>query len=233
MAKQVAKAKRASSTSGDKEILEAMKPIVDGIAAMFGENCEVLIHSLDTLDHSIVYIANGHVTGRSIGAPITDLGIALLQESTLNNKNVTDCYYSTTSDGKTLRSVTVLIRNASNKPIGMLCINFNLSAPLLSLIDISKNAQPKSAQNDKSENFEVNIENLIRTVLQNTIKNINSQKQIPNHEKNKNIVNDLIKKGIFDIRGAIDIVARELSVSRYTIYNYIRENKFAAKKNSG
>jgi predicted transcriptional regulator YheO len=50
------------------------------------------------------------------------------------------------------------------------------------------------------------------------------------HEKNKIIVCELIKKGMFDIRGAIDIAARELSVSRYTIYNYIREHKSFQKK---
>jgi len=44
--------------------LESLKPVVDGIATMFGKNCEVVLHDLRNLERSIVAIANGHVTGR-------------------------------------------------------------------------------------------------------------------------------------------------------------------------
>jgi predicted transcriptional regulator YheO len=74
------------------------------------------------------------------------------------------------------------------------------------------------------------LDDLVKTTLRETITSISSHTNIPNHEKNKTIVCELIKKGIFEIRGAIDIVARELSLSRYTIYNYIRENRFSNKK---
>jgi len=35
---------------------------------------------------------------------------------------------------------------------------------------------------------------------------------------------------MFKISGVIDIVARQLGISRYTVYNYLREAKF---KNEG
>ena len=49
--------------------LESLKQIADGIAAQFGSNCEVVIHEVSSsrMDHSIVYIVNGHVSGRKIG----------------------------------------------------------------------------------------------------------------------------------------------------------------------
>ncbi len=214
-------------TAKDLATLESIKPIVDGIAALLGENCEVLLHSLENLDRSIVHIANGHITGRSVGSPITDLGMKVLREATSGNKDVVGSYYSKTADGKTLRSVTVLIRNEKKKPIGFLCINFNMSAPILSIL---KSFDLPAAQTETPENFATNIEELIQTTLHDAIISINSHKAIPNLSKNKIIVNELDKKGIFSIRGAIDIVARELSVSRYTIYNYLRENKFSRKK---
>ena len=39
-----------------------------GIAQQFGSNCEVVVHDLDSNDveHSIVAIENGHVSGRRI-----------------------------------------------------------------------------------------------------------------------------------------------------------------------
>ncbi|MFP3042651.1 PAS domain-containing protein [Treponema primitia] len=218
----------ASITVKDKQILDSVKPIVDGIAAFMGENCEVVLHSLESLDCSVIHIANSHVTGRGLGSPITELGMKILRESANTSKDVTDCSYSKTTDGKTLRSITVTIRNPANKPIGMICINMNMNAPLLSLINTL--AIPQAENPEGPENFVTNLDELIQTTLRATIININGHHDIPNHEKNKTIVCELIKKGLFDIRGAIDIVARELSVSRYTIYNYIREHKSSQKK---
>ncbi|GHU68729.1 DNA-binding protein [Spirochaetia bacterium] len=220
--------KSFSITLGDQQTLESIKPIVDGIAAIFGENCEVLLHSFESLDSSVIHIANGHVTGRGLGSPITDLGMKIIRESG-GGEDVTGCYYSKTTDGKTLRSVSVLIRNADDQPIGMLCINFNMSAPLIDIIHTFQ----APAQEETQENFTNNIDDLVKITLQDTINTVNGLKNIPNHEKNKTIVYELIKKGIFDIRGAIDIVARELSLSRYTIYNYVRENKLSLKKEKG
>ena len=219
--------KTAPLTLKDKEILEALKPVIDGIAVLFGEHCEVLLHSFESLECSVIHIANGHITGRVPGSPITDLGMKILQESDAAREDVTGCYLSRTMDGKCLRSVTVLIRNKAKKPIGMLCINFNMSAPF---IDLLRNFTASEISADRGENFASDLETLIKTTLRDTIAGINSHNQIPNHEKNKTIVCELNKKGIFDIRGAIDIVAQELSLSRYTIYNYIREHKFSLKK---
>ncbi|GHV44494.1 hypothetical protein AGMMS49546_28550 [Spirochaetia bacterium] len=212
-----------SMTVKDRQLLDSVKPIVDGIAAFLGENCEVVLHSFESLEHSVIHIANSHITGRGVGSPITDLGMKILRESTATSKNITGCYYSKTTDGKTLRSITIMIRNPSDKPIGMICINLNMDAPLLSLINTL--AVPQAETPVNPENFVANLDELIKTTLRETITTINGHTDIPNHEKNKIIVYELIKKGMFDIRGAIDIVAQELSVSRYTIYNYVREHK--------
>jgi predicted transcriptional regulator YheO len=216
-------------SSRDREILDAIKPVIDGLALLLGENCEVLLHSFESLDRSIIHIRNGHITGRREGSPITDLGMKILRESDGAGKDITGCYYSKTSDGKILRSMTINIRNEAKKPIGMMCVNINMSAPLIDVLNVFSGAG-KQAGGESPENFVASLDDLVKTTLRETITSISSHTSIPNHEKNKTIVCELIKKGIFEIRGAIDIVARELSLSRYTIYNYIRENKFSNKK---
>ena len=49
--------------------LTVLKQIARDLASQFGPDCEIVIHDLKTNDpeHSIVYIENGHVTGRGIG----------------------------------------------------------------------------------------------------------------------------------------------------------------------
>ena len=49
--------------------MEMLKQIAAALAAQFGPNCEVVIHDLSAqnTEHPIVYIVNGHVTGRRVG----------------------------------------------------------------------------------------------------------------------------------------------------------------------
>ena len=49
--------------------LNFYKRLGHAIALQFGEGCEVVIHDLKVKDpdHSIVWIENGHVTGRKVG----------------------------------------------------------------------------------------------------------------------------------------------------------------------
>ena len=209
-------------TAADRSILASLEPVVDAIATLFGDHCEVLIHSLEDLSHSIIKIRNGAVTGRSVGSPITDLGIKVLKNTEKAQSDVIGSYYSRTNDGKTLHSVTALIRNGT-KPIGMLCINVNLSVPLF---DVLQNYLPLAGevrQEDSPEHFVMNTEELVRRSLDATISQITAKREIPHQMKNKAVVGELLEQGVFDVKGAVDIVAKELGVSRYTVYNYIRE----------
>ena len=170
-------------TDNDRAILNSLHPVVDAIATLFGPQCEVLIHSIEDLGHSILKIRNGHVAGRSVGSPITDPGIKVLKSTRTVEDDAVGSYFSRTHDGTSLKSVTALIRNGT-KPIGMLCINMNLSAPM---IDVIAQFLPSGGEVGTEETPE------------------------------------LYGQGIFDDKGAVEIVAKELGVSRYTVYNYIRE----------
>jgi len=213
----------------DKQMLHTLEPVVEAIAKIFGSNCEVVLHSIEDLEHSIIKIENEHVTGREIGSPLTDFGIKMLEDVNSLSSDVTEVYYTKTKDGKILKSVTILIRNDKRKPIGFLCINIDLSVPL---IDLLQNFLPSSRMPiETTEHFVSNTQELIDNTLNETISKINKKRGISNSEKNKFIVSELYSKGIFNIKDAIDIVAQEISVSRYTIYNYLREVKVKLSKN--
>jgi predicted transcriptional regulator YheO len=215
-------------TTKDREILETIKPIVDGIAGIVGTNCEVLLHSLDDISHSVIHIKNGNITGRSIGSPLTDLGIQVLNESYSKDQDVIGNYISKTKDGKTLKSVTVMIRNGLKKPIGMLCININLNASLLSVLE--DNLKDLSSNYTKyHETFSTSIEELLSVSYKEASLLIEEMQTVNPKKRGEQIVQELYRKGVFSIRGAIDYIADRMEVSRYTIYNYIREAKRKTK----
>ena len=49
--------------------IEFYKRLAHSLALQFGPNCEIVVHDLETedMDHSIVAIENGHVSGRKLG----------------------------------------------------------------------------------------------------------------------------------------------------------------------
>jgi len=211
----------------DKEnevVFHTLEAVVDSIAEAFGSNCEVVLHSLEDVGHSVVKIANSHVTGRKVGAPLTDFGLEILKEADSLEKDVVGSYYSRLDDGRLLKSVTILVRNAQGNPIGQMCINIDLSVPLL---DFLSGFLPKGGESSEKviEHFPLTLNELVSRTLEMVMTRATSQREGPPSEKNKVIVMELYKRGIFDVRGAIDVVAKKMGISRYTVYNYIREAK--------
>ncbi|MFP3423033.1 PAS domain-containing protein, partial [Bacillus sp. SIMBA_161] len=73
---------------------------MQAIAAVGGTDCEVVLHDLSShdLDHSIAAIVNGHVSGREVGGPSTNLGIEVLQNEAADHNAYG--YRGRTSDGR-------------------------------------------------------------------------------------------------------------------------------------
>ena len=72
-------------TDEDHRILSSCVTLVEGLADYLGGGYEIVLHSLEDVEHSVVKIINGHHTGRTTGAPITDLALSML--SRIENEN--------------------------------------------------------------------------------------------------------------------------------------------------
>lgn len=210
-------------------ILHALDIALDSFAGILGSNCEVVLHDLKDLSHSIVKIVNGHITGRKIGSPMTDFGLEMMEEAESSGKDIVNGYFNKLESGKQVKSSSCLIRDAEGNPIYMICINIDLSAPFLDFIrDFLPNGRKEHEK--AAEHFPLAVNELVITMLEKEIRRIDGQSGISPSDKNKTIILELYKKGFFKIRGAIDITAQKLVISRYTVYNYIREAKVEAKE---
>ncbi len=218
-----------SFTQEDRMQLEVISAVAQGIARQFGEFCEVVVHSLENYDNSIVAIENGAVTGRSVGGPMTDFALNVLERCDQEKEDVYGVYYTNTETGKQLKSTTIVLRNLQRKPIGLLCMNFDVSAPFAKLME---SLLPEvTGTQSVSEHFPLTAKDLVETSFNEVVDEINRKTGISPTQKNKLIVEELYKRGIFHIKNGIDIVSEKLGVSRYTIYNYIREVKTVLGEN--
>ncbi|QIW15201.1 hypothetical protein A4G20_02005 [Pasteurellaceae bacterium RH1A] len=207
-------------TLEDYAIIESYIPVVDGLAALFGEHCEIVLHSLESLENSAIYIANGHNTNRRIGSPITDRALRSLHQMSQNN-SVAKPYFTKAKSNGLMKSNTIAIRNSRQRIIGLLCININLDVPMSQFI--AAFIAPQEEEN--SVNFASSVEDLVAQTIERTIEEITNDRLVANNNKNRQIVASLYEKGIFDIKDAINQVADRLDISRHTVYLYIRQIK--------
>lgn len=208
-------------TEADYNILHAMENVVDGIAKMYGSHTEVLLHSLDSSDPSVLKIANGHITNREKGAPITNLAFLKLKEG----KDISDSYFSKTREGKNLRSITTIIRNPGGQAIGLLCINTDMDAPMHSFLQsMLPTAQEINFSGSGSpETFAQDVDETIVSTIDTVKKEILSNPTILPSKRNRSVVTRLYELGIFKYKDSKQMAAERLKISRDTVYLYLRE----------
>lgn len=199
--------------------------LADMVADLIGPHCEVVIHSFESLERSVVKIVNGHHTGRTIGSPITDMGLKMLrlflQTGEVNSKS----YFTKNRDGQFLKSTTCVIAGEHNKPIGLFCVNMNLSAPFP---DIIRTLMPDlSASPALNENFGTNVHDVVETSTETVLRQVYQDATINPKAKNKAVVFQLFENGIFEFKEATAIVSGKLGISKHAIYKYLREFKSA------
>ncbi len=212
-------------------IIKSLIPLVKTIASTFGKNCEVVLHDLSDPQSSIVAIEHGHVTGRKIGDPITDFALAAWRKGGFaeGKEDKIINYKTETKNGKILKSSSVFIRDQNNEIVGCLCINYDMEGYLMfkhimdefcSLTDL--------AEQKEEETFVKDIDEILDNIISKAIKEVGKPVSLMQKEDNLRVVEIIDEKGGFMIKGAIDLLAQRLNVSRYTIYNYLEELK--AKK---
>lgn len=203
-------------------IIKRYVPMVKGIAATFGSNCEVVLHDLADLQNSIVIIENGDVTGRDGDSSMTDHSLQQIKSGN-TNKDIIN-YSGKGKNGKTIKSTTMFIRDDSEKVIGCLCINFDVTEFILAKKVLSEMLEfgesiVKQSNNDKK------INDVLSELVQGKLDEIGKPVSYLNKEEKVDVVKKLDIQGVFLIKGAIDYVAEILCVSRYTIYNYLDETR--------
>ena len=108
--------------------LESLKQIAAGIAAQFGDKCEVVIHDVASShpEHTIVHIENGHVSGRKIGDGASRVVMEQLEHQ---NEQPQDhlCYLTRTPGGKILKSSSLYIRNSRGAVTAIFSINYDIT----------------------------------------------------------------------------------------------------------
>jgi predicted transcriptional regulator YheO len=204
--------------------LASFVPVVEGLAELFGSNCEVVLHDVAAIPHSIVAIENGHVTGRRLGDVPTDQMLRSLR----NVDKVPDVrHYVTSRDGKVLKSLAVTLRGRDGTPIGILGVNFDVSemvqvqralATLTAVGRLGGEAAPVT-----EEIFGGDIREVLSGMIAATLGEMGKTPAAMSREEKMEVVKRLEERGAFLVKRSAEQVAEALDLSRFTVFAYLKE----------
>ena len=195
-----------------------------GITAQFGNDCEVVVHDLSRdPDRSIVFIVNGHVSGRKVGDGASNVVMEQLRTQDPEPKDHL-CYLTKTPDGKILKSSTVYIRDRKGKVSAILSINYDISRLMLmeqALHDLVSTGEAPTVEPEKI----TNVNDLLEGLIQQSVALVGKPAAAMTKDDKVRAIQFLNQNGAFLITKSGDKVAKYLGISKYTLYSYIDINK--------
>lgn len=202
----------------DQIILDFLKRLADGLATMFGNNCEIVIHDMNHRDTPIVYIVNGHVSGRKVNEKRKVLG-GKDMEQFFDGVDLVNCKASI-PDKKTIKSSTFHYKSETyHYAFGINYDYTGLSFAKAVIEDLLSVGQDIDEVIKSAGITEYMLETFFEDALVCIGKPVNSM----NKSDRMQLIRLLDEKGAFTLRRSIPMISEKLGISRYTIYNYLKE----------
>ena len=181
------------------DILDYYKKLVDFLGEVLGKNAEVVLRDCRKPDHDIIAIANGHVSGRTIGAPITDFTLSILANEEWKERDYVVNYEGKAAPDKRLRSSTYFIRE-EGKLVGQLCVNIDMT-PYEQVMDSIRQLSGMELMSDGGKSG---------IICSGPVENFS-----------EDVMGDMMNRaGLFQLKGAVGAVAEYLYCSEASVYRY-------------
>ncbi|KYH28096.1 MULTISPECIES: helix-turn-helix transcriptional regulator [Clostridium] len=215
-------------------ILNHYVKLVKFLGITLGPDYEIALYDVRDNQNSIIAIANGHITGRSLGSPLSTKIMEIINNKEYLEKDFIANYNTISNmNNKLLRSSILFIKD-NDELVGILAINFDdskyslLSKQIMELCHphdlIGKSsfeAVDKIAPSLKTDIPNTSIEDLAKATMNSVLNGANiSPDRLKKNEKME-IVKILNDKGIFSLKDSVTIVAKLLHSSEATIYRYL------------
>ncbi len=209
-------------------LLENFVPMVDFLANVLGEDAEVVLHDMSNVDRSIIAIRNGHISGRKLDGPATNLVLKILKNSQYDDSDYISNYESRSLDGKPLKCSTFLIRNEERRLVGILCININIEKHVVmkSYLDSFFSYTDCEQKKEKvTEHLSTSVEELTFDSIDSVIGELGVAPDRLNKEEKLSVIRKLYSNGIFILKGAVNETAERLFISEASVYRYLNQIK--------
>lgn len=216
--------------------LQEYIPLVYFLGQAMGPNCEVVLHDLTDPENAIIAIANGHISGRKIGGPTTDLVLKVMKEGVQREKSFIVNYNARLKNNGICRSSSFFIKDEHHKIVGVLCVNVEISQfiearkMLDNLINcVVQPNEPEKATVDVAadmfENLQSSVDDILTAIIDNVLNKYEVTPERLSLREKIQAVKCLNENGLFLLKGGVSELARRMHISEPTIYRYLNKIK--------
>lgn len=228
----------------EKELIRHYTLLVDFLGHILGPDYEIALHELTNDSNRIIAIANGELTGRHIGSPLSNKMLAYVAGHQYETQDYVLDFESVAVNGKKMHCNSMFIKDRDGELAGLLCINFDasryeeLSSRILDLCGSAiRPAAPSGTQliadpTDPSESSGRDYPTSIAGATASIVSSVVSNYPVPvdrlTQDEKMEIMEQLNRQGVFLLKGSVSYVAKELHSSEASIYRYL--GKLNSKK---
>jgi predicted transcriptional regulator YheO len=209
-------------SAGDTR-LTPLLPLVRGLSEFLGPNCEVVLHDLGELPHSIIAIEHGDVTGRQVGGVPTDRMLETLRRGADDEQYRV---YLSGSRGKLLRSLSVPLRDEHGEAYALLGLNMDVTQLVQAqhaLSQLSGAADGDGSPAESEEIFTGDIRDVVAAMIARALAEVAKSVASMSRDEKMDVVRRLEERGAFLVKRSAEQVAEALDLSRFTIFSYLKE----------
>lgn len=214
-------------------LLRQYVKLTEFLGAALGPDYEVALHDLTDKNQSIIAIANGYISGREVGAPLTNMALSVLKDESYEWQDYRLHYSGLSAAGNALRSSTMFIKE-DGKLIGMLCINFDdsrfqsFAQQVLTLCHPNQFVQaqdqpPEGADLPRPETFRNSTDAVTQDAIAHELGRLGVPADRLTSEERLQVISALEASGIFLLKGAVKDVAASLGCSQASVYRYLSQ----------
>ena len=198
-------------------MLSRYQPIADAIATLFSPYAEVAIH--DLASQKLVYIANNY-SQRELGEDSNLSDLRFDQHS-----QVIGPYQKRNWDGRQLRSISTVLRDDNRQPIGLLCINLDITVFESAKAALELFLSGQQLQPQPEVLFQDDWEERINTYIHQWLQQQQLTLAALNNASRRMLIETLYQQGAFNGKNAAGYVAKILGIARATVYNHLKNIK--------
>ncbi|WP_375208123.1 helix-turn-helix transcriptional regulator [Hyphococcus sp.] len=233
-------AQSAANSEGDQQLVDILAGVADALADVVNSHTELVVHDLLRPENSIRNIVNGDVSGRKEGQSIltvlsNDKGFEAFVTSevpaTPYGLTTIKDYQTSTRDGRRLYSTSVIVNDGEGNPATAFCINVDRDSLRRSFRQFEEamlpltqsEAAPAEVSRNGHDDGELTMDELINEIIDTSLSDYSSSPKRMTKDEKMSAVAKMKSRGLFLIRGSVELVAKRLGTTRHTIYNYLEQ----------
>jgi len=205
-------------------IFEPYVRLIETISTQFGSNCQSSLYDMRQHPVELIYVA-GSVIKKDLGSPLPARVFRHLEKD--NHQSSGRLLFTSTSpDGLRLSSSVTMIHDADKNLIGCICIDLCIES-LIASIDVLQNFCKFDNEVSSSEELDDDVFGLVDSIITDVLREPRTFPKADKKSERLRIVGRLEKKGVFLVKGTVELVSTRLNISKYTLYSYLDQLKNA------